>query len=53
MFDCLCEVFLPTFFHSYEDVTITAEGLQILTYTRHLWPLASEGTPTVTGNIRL
>ena len=26
-------------FHSYEDVTITDEGRQILTYTRHSWPL--------------
>ena len=31
-------------FHSYmyEDVTITGEGLQILTYARHSWPLSSE-----------
>ena len=34
---CLLGVFRPTreFFHSYEDVTITGEGLHILTYTRH------------------
>ena len=25
-------------------VTITGEGLQILTYTRHCWPLSSEGS---------
>ena len=31
-------------FHSYGDVTITGEGLQILTYARHLWPLSSEGS---------
>ena len=29
-------------FHSYGDVSITGEGLQILTYSRHLWPLSSE-----------
>ena len=29
---------------SYGDVTITDEGLQILTYARHLWPLSSEGS---------
>ena len=30
-------------FHSYVDVTITGEGLQILTYARHSWLLSSEG----------
>ena len=29
-------------FHSYGDVTITDEGLQILTYVRPLWQLSSE-----------
>ena len=29
-------------FHSYGDVTITGEELQILTYARHSWPLSSE-----------
>ena len=29
-------------FHSYEDVTINGEGLQILTYVPHTWPLSSE-----------
>ena len=29
-------------FHSYGDVTIASEGLQILTYARHLCPLSSE-----------
>lgn len=24
--------------------TITDEGLRILTYTKHLWPLSSEGS---------
>ena len=42
----LFRVFRPSrgFFHSYGDVTITGEGLQILTYTRHLWPLWSESS---------
>ena len=33
-------------FHSYGDVTIACEGLQILTYARHSWPLSSEGSLT-------
>ena len=32
------------FFHSDGDVTITGEGVQILTYDRHSWPLRSEGS---------
>ena len=31
-------------FHSYGDVTIAGEGLQIWTYARHSWPLSSEGS---------
>ena len=31
-------------FHSYGDVTITGEGLQIWTYARHSWPLSSVGS---------
>ena len=31
-------------FHSYYYVTITGEGLQILTHARHLWSLSSEGS---------
>ena len=31
-------------FHSFGDVTIGGERLQILTYARHLWPLISEGS---------
>ena len=31
-------------FHSYGDVIITVEGLQIWTYARHSWPLSSEGS---------
>ena len=33
--------FFSNMFYSYGDVTITGEGLQILTYTRHLWPFFS------------
>ena len=29
-------------FHLFGDVTSVGEGLQILTYTRHSWPLSSE-----------
>ena len=31
-------------FHSYGDITITGEKLQILTYARHLWQLNSKGS---------
>ena len=31
-------------FHSYGDVIIAGEGLKILTFARHLWPLSSEGS---------
>ena len=31
-------------FHSYGDVTITGEGLPILTYGRHSYPSSSEGS---------
>ena len=31
-------------FHSFGDVIITGEGLQILTFARHSWPLSSEGS---------
>ena len=30
--------------HSYGDFTIANEGLQILIYARHSWPLSSEGS---------
>ena len=33
------------FFLLYGDMTITSEGLQILTYTRHSLPLSSEASP--------
>ena len=29
-------------FHSFGDVNITGEGLQILTYARRSWPMSSE-----------
>ena len=32
--------------HSFEGVTITSEGVHILTNTGHLWPLSSEGSLT-------
>ena len=31
-------------FHSYGDDAIAVEGLQILTFDRHSWPLSSEGS---------
>ena len=31
-------------YHLYGDVIIAGEGLQILTYARHSWPLSSEGS---------
>ena len=33
-------------FHSFGDVTINGEGLQILTFTRHSYTLSSEGSLT-------
>ena len=33
-------------FHSFRDVTIAGEWLQILTYARNSWPLTSEGSLT-------
>ena len=45
---CLFRVFRPTryFFQSFGDVTITGEGLHMLTYTRHSWTLSSGGSFT-------
>ena len=44
---CLFGVFRPTQYsypiHSYEDVTITGEELNILKYAFELWPFSSEG----------
>ena len=46
-----------TIFHSKGDVTMTGEGLQFLTFGRHLLPLCSEvlyvASPIVTRDIRL
>ena len=39
-------VFRPRIFHSYGDVTIAGEGLQMLTYARHAWSLSSEDSLT-------
>ena len=36
-------------FRSFGDVTIVGEGLQILTYAGHLWPLSSESSLTCHG----
>ena len=36
--------YLSRIFHAYGDVTITVEGLHILTYARHSWPLSREGS---------
>ena len=44
IFACLFFSSHSRFFHSYGDVTITDERMQILTYVRHLWPLSSEGS---------
>ena len=41
-----CLGFHSILYHLYGDITITDEGLQILTYTRHSWPLSSEGSLT-------
>ena len=44
LFVCLGFIVLLEIFHSYVDVNITSEGLQILTFARHSWPLSSEGS---------
>ena len=51
MFVCL--LVCVFFFVPLENFSLmTGEGLQILTYARHSWPLSSErGTPTVTRGI--
>ena len=33
-------------FHLYGDIIIAGEGLQILTYAQHSWPLSNEGSLT-------
>ena len=44
LFACVWIYVHSRIFHSYGDVTFTGEGLQILTYARHLWPLSSEAS---------
>ena len=44
LFVCLFVWSLSRLVHSYGDVIITCEGLQILTYARHSLPLSSEGS---------
>ena len=47
LFVCLfvcCFLSSSRIFHSYTDVTITGEGLQIFSFARHSWPLSSEGS---------
>ena len=44
LFVCMGSTSLSRIFHSYGDVTITGEGLQICTYARHSWSLSSEGS---------
>ena len=45
-FDCLFRGILShsRILNSYGDVTITSEGLQILTFARQSWSLSSEGS---------
>ena len=43
LFLCLLGVLRPNFY-SYGDVTTASIGIQILTYTRHSWPMSSEGS---------
>ena len=40
-FLCLFFRFYSRIFHLFGDITIASEGLQILTYARHLWPFFS------------
>ena len=45
LFVCLGGIFVPEFSTRREiKVTMTGEGLQLLTYARHSWPLSSEGS---------
>ena len=44
---CVCLVFFFVYsriVYWHKDVTIAGEGLQILTFARHTWPLRSEGS---------
>ena len=44
LFICLDVSSHSIIFHSFGDVTIAIEGLQMLTYARHWWSLSSEGS---------
>ena len=44
LFVCLGSSSHTKFFHSYGNVTLTGEGLQIFTYVQHSCPLNSEGS---------
>ena len=44
LFICLGFIVPLDYFHSYEGVIITDEGLQISTCARHSLPLSSEGS---------
>ena len=45
LFVCFFVFFVPlSSFHSFGDITIAGEGLQILIHARHLWPLTTEGS---------
>ena len=44
LFVCLGFSSKSRIFHSHGDVTITEEGLHILTYARHPWPLNGVGS---------
>ena len=51
---CVCGCvwfFVPRICHSYEDVTFAGEGLQILTYSRHSWPLSHERSLACHGSL--
>ena len=46
-FFCMIVVYRPTrefAIHMETSCTVTGEGLQILTYARHSWPLSCEGS---------
>ena len=44
LFVCLGFSSHSRIFHSFGDVTNTGEGLQMLTYSLHLWPMSSKGS---------
>ena len=44
LFVCLGFFILLKHFHSYGDFIIAVEGLQILNYVQHSWPLSGKGS---------